>query len=72
VVAFEAKVRKWGNSMGVIIPSDVVASERLRPGDRVRLVTARDSTAVLKELWGAGKGIKISAQEFKDELRRNE
>ena len=72
MVTFEAKVRKWGNSMGVIIPSDIVAAERLQEGDAVTLVTVKDSTAVLKELFGAGRGVKLTAQQFKDELRKYE
>ena len=32
----EVKVKKWGNSMGVIIPRDVVRHEGIRVGDEIK------------------------------------
>ena len=35
------KAKKWGNSIGLVIPAEVVKKERIRPGDAVELVVRR-------------------------------
>jgi antitoxin component of MazEF toxin-antitoxin module len=32
-----ARVKKWGSSLGVVIPAPVARRQRLRPGDKVRI-----------------------------------
>lgn len=67
----EAEVRRWGNSLGIIIPADVVQAEGLKPHDRalVRIVKVRfpdpGSFGMLKD-W------KIDPQKMKDEIRAEE
>jgi antitoxin component of MazEF toxin-antitoxin module len=36
-----AKVKKWGNSIGLVIPAEVVKKERIRTGDTVEVVLRR-------------------------------
>ncbi len=68
----KARVRKWGNSMGIIIPSDIARDEGIKPGMDVELMLLHDSRRVLKMLYGAMKDCPLTAQQFKDELRRHE
>ncbi len=35
------RAKKWGNSIGLVIPSDLVKKERIRPGDTVEVVVRR-------------------------------
>ena len=70
MVQIKAKVKRWGNSMGIIIPKEVIASEKLKEGDEIELALLRDSSKVLHEMWGAGKNIKKTGQHIKNELRR--
>ena len=47
-------VRRMGNSLGVIIPSDQAASLGLRPGDRVDVEVRKAAT--LQSIFGAMRG----------------
>mgnify|MGYP006269525653 CR=1 FL=1 len=46
-----AKARRWGNSIGLVIPAEVVKKERIRPGDAIELVV-RKRIPALEELAG--------------------
>lgn len=70
MVQMKVRVRRWGNSMGVIIPKEIIASEKMKEGDEIELALLRDSTGLFNSLWGSGKGTKKSAQQIKDGLRR--
>ena len=48
------QAKKWGNSMGLVIPAEVVKKERIRPGDAVELVVRRRGPR-LEELGGTLK-----------------
>lgn len=46
------KIKKWGNSYGVVLPMDVVIKEKLKDGKEVTLtVTPRKITKV-KDVFG--------------------
>ncbi len=62
-----AKVRRIGNSLGVIIPSEEAESNGLAEGDSVEIEVRR--RANLKELFGSAKFTR-SAQQIKDEARK--
>ncbi len=46
--------KKWGNSLGLVLPADVVKAEHLKPGEEVRITVERKHN-VLKEMFGAVK-----------------
>ena len=64
------KSRKWGNSVGIAIPNEIVERERIKPGEEL-IVDIRRKRDVneLQKLFGSVR-FKKSAQEIKDELRR--
>lgn len=49
-----AKAKEWGNSIGVIIPRDVVEKLNIHPGDEISLDIGKKDK-VLRELYGFGK-----------------
>jgi antitoxin component of MazEF toxin-antitoxin module len=61
-----AKVKKWGNSLGLIIPADVASKEGIKEGDEVEYQLKKYSD--VKELFG--KYPMGNIQEIKNELRR--
>lgn len=63
----ESRIRKWGNSFGVIIPNEVIKKEKLKEGQKVGVMILKKSD-VLKKTFGMLK-LKKSAQKIKDELR---
>ncbi len=46
-----ATVKKWGNSIGLVVPADVVRREGIRPGDAVE-IEVRKRIPSLEELAG--------------------
>lgn len=59
--------RKWGNSVGVTIPPEMLAKEKIRPNDSV-LVSVRKATTI-DDVFGLIKS-KRSIQEIKDEVKK--
>jgi len=67
----ETKVKKWGNSFGVVIPSEVIVAKQIKENEDIGVIIIKDSRKVLRDTFGIGKGkIKKTGQEFKDEARR--
>jgi antitoxin component of MazEF toxin-antitoxin module len=48
------KAKKWGNSVGLVIPAEIVRAEKIRPGDSVE-VAVRRRVPRLEELGGTVK-----------------
>lgn len=71
MTVIDVKLKKWGNSFGVVIPSEVVENEDMKEDENVRLIVLKKSSKAFKETFGIGKGkLKKSGQEFKDEARK--
>ncbi len=65
----KVKTRKWGNSIAVVIPNEIVSKEKIK--ENIELTISIEKTRPkAKDLWGFGKGkFKKSTQEIKDEMR---
>ncbi|MBI2044557.1 hypothetical protein HYT23_00710 [Candidatus Pacearchaeota archaeon] len=73
MIELRAKIRKWGNSFGVVVPQRAVSDIDVKEGDDiVILLKKEEKDNVLREMFGALKGWKIDAQKIKDELRKEE
>ena len=62
----EVQTRKWGNSLGIVIPTKIIEEEKLQENQKVIVEIKR--VIDLKKLRGFIK-FKKSAQEIKDEMR---
>ncbi|MBI2574271.1 AbrB/MazE/SpoVT family DNA-binding domain-containing protein [Candidatus Woesearchaeota archaeon] len=60
--------KKWGNSIGIVIPKEVVESERIKPNQEIQ-ISVKPIKKPLAELFGTLKTGK-TAQQHKDELRK--
>ncbi len=65
-MAIEVTVRRWGNSMGVILPKEVVEGGKLKENEKILIEVVKE--ADLSNLFGSLKR-KMSGQEFKDMVR---
>jgi len=63
----EIITRKWGNSLGITLPKDIVDEEHLQENQRV--VIEIKKVIDLRKIKGIGKFSK-SAQKIKDEMRK--
>jgi len=62
------KLRRWGSSLGLIVPKEFVLKQRLKSGEEV-LFEIKKKTLV-KDIFGALKDWKVNSQKVKDELRK--
>jgi antitoxin component of MazEF toxin-antitoxin module len=62
------RVKKWGNSLGLIIPSDVANNAGIKEGDEVEFSVKKCGD--IDELFGLLRSKTIDAQEMKDETRK--
>ncbi len=62
------KAKRWGSSLGVVIPKEAVEEERIHEGDEVIIEIRKKKT--IKELFGSAKDLKIDSQKMKDESRK--
>lgn len=60
-----AKTRKWGNSLGIVIPKEEAESLRLRENEEVIIEIAKKDNP-LKELFGFAKFKKPTKDLLKD------
>jgi len=62
-----ARVRRWGSSLGIVLPKEVVRRETLRAGDEVTLSVRKART--VREAFGTLRGWRVNPQKLKDEIR---
>lgn len=60
--------RKWGNSIGVILPKEMIEEQKLKPNERVEVIIIREAN--IKHLFGSMPRQKgMSAQKLKNIAR---
>ena len=67
----EVITKRWGNSIGVIIPGETVHELHIKPEEKM-VIEIKKKENVLKELFGAGKFSKPIDQlikEVREELK---
>ena len=68
-MAIAVKTKKWGNSIGIIIPSEAVEKLGIRPEEKV-VIEIRKEENVLRELFGMMKSNK-TAKQLVSEIRKD-
>jgi len=68
-MAIQTKLRKWGNSVGVVIPNEFLRKNNLREGQEIIIEIVKKNT--IKELFGSLKDWKIDSQKLKEDLRKD-
>ena len=68
-MAIEVKLKRWGNSMAVIVPNEIVEKQRLKENDKILVQIGRK--ADISHIFGSLKSKrKLSGQEFKNSVRK--
>lgn len=66
------KIKKWGNSLGVILPKKTVEEEKLKEGSEISIFIQQKNITRVKDIFGLLKGkIKRSTQEILDEVDKD-
>ena len=65
-----ARPRKWGNSLGITIPKEIVEEENITLKDELVVdIRKKGDVSEIRGLFGKFK-FKKSAQQIKDEMRK--
>jgi antitoxin component of MazEF toxin-antitoxin module len=64
----KAKVRKWGSSLGIVIPKEIAEAKGVRAGDEVLAEVRKISN--MREIFGSLRGWQRSTQRIKEEARK--
>ncbi|MBI2631888.1 hypothetical protein HYW75_02710 [Candidatus Pacearchaeota archaeon] len=67
-MTLEVKTKRWGNSIGVVIPAEATERLSLKPDEEI-LINIEKKNNVLKELFGAFKNNKKSTEQMLKEAR---
>jgi antitoxin component of MazEF toxin-antitoxin module len=68
-MTIEVKTKKWGNSIGIIIPREAVERFNIKPEERL-VIDINKGTNVLAEMFGKARFKKRSAKEMLSEFRK--
>jgi len=55
MIEIKSKLRRWGNSFGIVIPQRFVEEEKAKEGDEVTVLIKKDEDNILKEMFGTFK-----------------
>ena len=71
MIELKAKLRKWGNSFGIVVPLKAVENERIWEGDEITaLISGRKNKVDLKKLFNAKVKFKKTTEEMMRETDR--
>lgn len=62
MMEIKAKTKKWGNSIGVIIPKEVIREQNIKPNQEVILMISQKPITKGKDIWGTFKFKKSTEQ----------
>ena len=66
-MAIQVKLKKWGNSMAIIVPSSLIEEKKLKENEEIMVEVVKK--ADISKSFGAIKKRKMSGQDFKDMVR---
>lgn len=66
------KIKKWGNSFGVILPRDIINNQRLKEGSTIEIIVQAKNKTKAKDIFGILKGkLKRDTDELLKEVDRD-
>ena len=71
-MGINVEVKKWGNSLGVILPKEIVKEKDIHENEEIGILIYKKTN--INEVFGMTKNWKkknkMTAQEFKDQSRK--
>ena len=62
MMEIKARTKKWGNSIGVIIPKEVIRQQNIKPDQEITLMISKKPITKGKDIWGTFKFKKSTEQ----------
>ena len=69
MLEFDAKIKKWGNSLGMVIPKENLKKETIKENEIIHVIAIRKNEAI-KESFGMLRDWKMTGQKAKDIARK--
>tara|TARA_Y100000310_G_scaffold343192_1_gene449726 strand:- start:535 stop:768 length:234 start_codon:yes stop_codon:yes gene_type:complete len=66
MIEIKSKIRKWGNSFGIVVPQQVIGNEKIKEGDEVSVFINKNEDNVLADMFGSLKFSKPTDQLLKE------
>jgi antitoxin component of MazEF toxin-antitoxin module len=66
MIQIKSKLRKWGNSFGIVIPTKTIEDISYKEGDEVMILISKDNDNTLKESFGTYKFKKNTEEILKE------
>jgi len=67
MIELKSKIRRWGNSFGIVVPKKDVGRDKIKEGDEVTILISKKEDSVLRETFGTLK-FKKSTDELMREI----
>ncbi|MBI4116748.1 hypothetical protein HY449_03315 [Candidatus Pacearchaeota archaeon] len=68
MIEIKTKLRKWGNSFGIVVPQKTIETTEIKEGDEVTILMNKEKTKnVLGEMFGTLK-TKKTTREIMEEI----
>ncbi len=68
---YTTTTKRWGNSLGLLIPKEIIRDSHIRENEKVIVLVLKDNSSVLKETFGIAQGKIKDVQKIKNRLRRD-
>jgi len=68
-MVIEVKIKRWGNSIGVVIPNEIVERLNLKPEEEI-IIEIEKKNNILKEMFGKAK-FKKSSKKMVGDFRKD-
>ena len=66
MIEVRTKLKKWGNSFGVVVPLSSAEKEGAKEGDEVIILMKKEKNNILRETFGTWKTKKSTKQIMKE------
>jgi len=71
MIEIKTKLRRWGNSFGIVVPLKAMENEKIREGDEITaLISERKNKVDLRKLFNAKVKFKKTTEEMMGETDR--
>ena len=69
MIEYETRVKKWGNSLGILLPKDVAGKNRISADQKIRVFISKiDQKNAAQKIWGAMPHWEKSSEELEQEV----
>lgn len=64
----QTKAKKWGSSLGIVIPKDIVEKERIKEGEKLEVIVKKPVAVNTDKVFGSLKNWKTPTEKILKEV----